>query len=194
MTETLDYYNSNADQFFASTIEADISELRNRFIQYFKQGDYILDLGCGSGRDTKAFLDKGFRVDAIDGSEELCKKASEYTGIRVKHQYFQDINEEEKYDGIWACASLLHVTYYELSDVFIRLHKALKTNGIFYMSFKLGDSDVIRDGRCFTDMNDLRFDSLNVQRLGFEEIDRWQTIDVRPDRNVEWFNVILKKV
>lgn len=194
MTETLDYYNSNADQFFASTIEADISELRNRFIQYFKQGDYILDLGCGSGRDTKAFLDKGFRVDAIDGSEELCKKASEYTGIRVKHQYFQDINEEEKYDGIWACASLLHVAYDELTDVFTRIHKALKTNGIFYMSFKLGDSDVVRDGRCFADMNDSRFDALNVQALGFEEIDRWQTIDVRPDRDVEWFNVILKKV
>ena len=85
MTETLNYYNSNADQFFASTIEADISELRNRFTQYLKQGDYILDLGCGSGRDTKAFLDQGFSVDAIDGSEELCKKASEYTGIRVKH-------------------------------------------------------------------------------------------------------------
>ena len=194
MTETLNYYNSNADQFFASTIEADISELRSRFTKYLKQSDYILDLGCGSGRDTKAFLDQGFRVDAIDGSEELCKKASEYIGIHVKHQFFQDINEEDKYDGIWACASLLHVAYYELSDVFIRLHKALKTNGIFYMSFKLGDSDVIRDGRCFTDMNDLRFDSLNVQRLGFEEIDKWQTIDVRSDRNVEWFNVILKKV
>ena len=194
MTETLNYYNSNADQFFASTIEADISELRSRFTKYLKQGDFILDLGCGSGRDTKAFIDQGFSVDAIDGSEELCKKASEYTGINVKNQFFQDINEEEKYDGVWACASLLHVAYDELTDVFTRIRKALKTNGIFYMSFKLGDSDVIRDGRCFTDMNDSRFDALNVQTLGFEEIDRWQTIDVRPDRDVEWFNVILKKV
>ena len=194
MTETLNYYNSNADQFFASTIEADISALRSRFTKYLKQSDYILDLGCGSGRDTKAFLDQGFSVDAIDGSEELCKKASEYTGIQVKHQYFQDINEEDKYDGVWACASLLHVAYDELTDVFTRIHKVLKQNGIIYMSFKLGDSDVIRDGRCFTDMNDLRFDALNVQKLGFEEIDRWQTIDVRPDRDVEWFNVILKKV
>ena len=194
MSDTLAYYNNNADQFFASTIEADISALRGRFTKYLKQGDYILDLGCGSGRDTKAFLDQGFIVDAIDGCEALCEKASEYTGIKVKHQYFQDLNEEDKYNGVWACASLLHVAYDELTDVFTRIHKALKTNGIIYMSFKLGDSDVIRDGRCFTDINDSRFDYLNIQKLGFEEIDRWQTIDVRPDRNVEWFNVMLKKV
>ncbi|MCR5529233.1 MAG: class I SAM-dependent methyltransferase [Saccharofermentans sp.] len=194
MSDTLGYYNDNADQFFASTIEADISELRIRLTRYLKQGDYILDLGCGSGRDTKVFIDQGFRVDAIDGSEELCKKASEYTGIQVKHQYFQDINEEDKYNGVWACASLLHVEYNDLLDVFSKVYTALKTNGIFYMSFKLGDSDVIREDRHFTDMNDERFDALNVQTIGFEEIDRWQTLDVRPDRNVEWFNVTLKKV
>ena len=194
MLDTLGYYNNNADQFFASTIEADISELRSRFTRYLNQDDYILDLGCGSGRDTKAFIDYGFRVDAIDGSEELCKKASEYTGIRVEHQCFQDITEEDKYDGVWACASLLHVEYDKLSDVFIKINTALKSNGVFYMSFKLGDSDVIREDRHFTDMNDERFDSLKVQEIGFEEIERWQTLDVRPDRNVEWFNVILKKV
>ncbi len=194
MSDTLSYYNDNADQFFASTIEADISELRSRFTKYLKQGDYILDLGCGSGRDTKAFLYQGFRVDAIDGSDELCKKASEFTGIQVKHQYFQDITDEDKYDGVWACASLLHVEYNELPDVFTKIHKALKTSGIFYMSFKLGDSDVIREYRHFTDMNDERFNALNVQTIGFEEIERWQTLDVRPDRNVEWFNVTLKKV
>ena len=194
MSDTLGYYNNNVDQFFASTIEADISELRGRFSKYLKQGDCILDLGCGSGRDTKAFLDQGFRVDAIDGSEELCKKASDYTGIQVKQQYFQDLNDDDKYNGVWACASLLHVEYNELSNVFTKIHKALKTSGIFYMSFKLGDSDVIREERHFTDMNDERFNALNVQTIGFEEIERWQTLDVRPDRNVEWFNVILKKV
>ena len=193
MPDTLDYYNLNADEFYASTIEADISELRNRFTQYLNPGDYILDLGCGSGRDIRAFLDQGFLVDAIDGSEELCKRASEYTGIKVKHQYFQEINEEDKYNGVWACASLLHVEYDELPDVFTKIHRALKNSGIFYMSFKLGDSDVIREDRCFTDMNNERFDALNVHAIGYEEIERWQTLDVRPDRNVEWFNVILKK-
>lgn len=194
MSSTIDYYNANANKFFSSTIEADISELRIRFTAHLEYGDYILDLGCGSGRDTKAFLDQGFRVDAIDGSEELCKKASEYTGIKVKHQYFQELNEVNKYDAVWACASLLHVEYNELLDVFAKIHTALKTNGVFYMSFKLGDSDVIREDRYFTDMNDERFDALNVQAIGYEEIERWQTLDVRPDRNVEWFNVILKKV
>ena len=194
MSSTIDYYNANANKFFTSTIEADISELRSRFTAHLEYGDHTLDLGCGSGRDTKAFLDQGFIVDAIDGSEELCKKASEYTGIQVKYQYFQDLNEEDKYNGVWACASLLHVEYNDLLDVFSKVYTALKTNGIFYMSFKFGECDVIREGRHFTDMNDSRFDALNVQKLGFEEIDRWQTIDVRPDRDIEWFNVILKKV
>ena len=106
----------------------------------------ILDLGCGSGRDTKYFLEHGYRVDAIDGSAELCALASEYTGIPVKCQLFQELDASEVYDGIWACSSLLHLSYGELDEVLYRIEKALKPQGILYMSFKHGVFEGERNG------------------------------------------------
>lgn len=99
----------------------------------------ILDFGCGSGRDTKYFIDNGYEVDAMDGSKELCKVATKYTGIKVQHMFFEDFNECNAYDGIWACASILHLKKCELPDMIKRLYKALKRNGVIYMSFKYGD-------------------------------------------------------
>ena len=78
------------------------------FLRYLPEHGSILDLGCGSGRDTLAFLQKAYQVEAIDYSESLVKKAQELTGLPVRHQSFYELDEENKYDGVWACASLLH--------------------------------------------------------------------------------------
>ncbi len=102
-TTTLDYYNKNAKKFITGTISVDFGIVQNRFLDKLHSGAEILDYGCGSGRDTKYFLEQGCKVTAIDGSQELCKLASEYTGIPVKHMLFQDLDEKEAYDGIWAC-------------------------------------------------------------------------------------------
>lgn len=104
-TTTLDYYNKNAKKFISGTISVDFGIVQNRFLDKLHPGAEILDYGCGSGRDTKYFLEQGCKVTAIDGSQELCKLASEYTGIPVKHMLFQELNEKEAYDGIWACSS-----------------------------------------------------------------------------------------
>ena len=103
-TTTLDYYNKNAKKFISGTISVDFGIVQNRFLDKLHPGAEILDYGCGSGRDTKYFLEQGYKVTAIDGSQELCKLASEYTGIPVKHMLFQELNEKEAYDGIWACS------------------------------------------------------------------------------------------
>ena len=107
--KTIEYYNSKAEEFYESTVNADMSDQYYLFEKYLGDGTHILDCGCGSGRDSKHFLENGFKVTAIDGSEELCKKASELTGLEVKHMYFQDLNFDNDFDGVWACASLLHV-------------------------------------------------------------------------------------
>ena len=193
MSNTNDYYNSNSQTFFESTIQADLSHLYERFLQYVPDQGKILDLGCGSGRDVKAFKDLGYVVDAMDASEELVKLATAHTGIQVRQQRFEDLTEQNGYDAVWACASLLHVEYDKLPDILTKINRALKKNGIFYMSFKLGDHDGQRDGRYFTDMNDDRFNKLNTDQIGFTTVDKWRTRDARPDRDVEWFNVILKK-
>lgn len=194
MEKTIDYYNENAKSFIDRTVSVDFSQIQNVFLELLPNNAHILDFGCGSGRDTKYFLDRGYQVDAMDGSMELCKTASEYTGIRVKQMLFQKLAEVEKYDGIWACASILHVKKEELSDIIRKMSLATKENGIIYISFKYGDYEGERNGRYFTDMTE---NSMKEMLADFPELEvekQWITGDVRDGRGDErWLNMILRK-
>lgn len=193
-TTTLDYYNKNAKKFITGTISVDFGIVQNRFLDKLHPGAEILDYGCGSGRDTKYFLEQGCKVTAIDGSQKLCKLASEYTGIQVKHMLFQDLDEKEAYDGIWACSSILHVPANELQDIIKKMANALRARGIIYTSFKYGTFEGERNGRYFTDMTEETFAKLiqDMDELEIEE--QWITSDVRPGRGEEkWLNLILRK-
>ena len=130
VSKTLEYYEKNADAFFEGTVSADMTYARDWFLARVPEKACLLDLGCGSGRDTKAFLELGYSVDAMDGSEELCRRAGAFTGIEVKCILFQDLEEKEKYDGIWACASLLHLPRKDLSEVFRKVRDALRQGGV----------------------------------------------------------------
>lgn len=192
--DTLKYYNSNAQKFVENTRSVDFKSSLNVFLEKLPLTTYLLDFGCGSGRDTKYFLDYGYTVNAIDGSEEMCKLASEYTGIPVKHMLFQQLDEQEKYDGIWACASILHLPLQELESVLNKMARALKPQGIIYTSFKYGTFEGVRNGRYFTDMTEETFAALleKVTALSLEE--QWISDDVRPGRGDEkWLNLILRK-
>lgn len=194
LNKTINYYDTNAKEFVEGTLNVDFKTTQDKFINKLPAKGYILDFGCGSGRDTKYFLAKDFNVDAIDGSIELCKIASEYTNIKVNHMYFNELSIVNKYDGIWACSSILHLSLDDLVDVFKRMSKALKDEGIIYTSFKYGDFSGERNGRYFTDMTEDRFAKLiaNVENLKVEE--QWITADVRPQRgNEKWLNLILRK-
>ena len=194
LNKTINYYDTNAKEFVEGTLNVNFKATQNKFINKLPAKGYILDFGCGSGRDTKYFLAKDFNVDAIDGSIELCKIASEYTNIKVRHMYFNELSIVNKYDGIWACSSILHLSLDDLVDVFKRMSKALKDEGIIYTSFKYGDFSGERNGRYFTDMTEDSFAKLiaNVDNLKVEE--QWITADVRPQRgNEKWLNLILRK-
>ena len=157
-------------------------------------GSRILDFGCGSDHDTKYFLEKGYRVEATDGSSELCKLASAFTGIEVKEMLFQDLDASGKYEGIWACSSILHLSKKELLPVIRKMCDALKDNGVIYTSFKYGDFEGERNGRYFTDFTEDVFRKFikTIPQLTIEE--EWITSDVRPGRGEEkWLNLILKK-
>lgn len=194
MNNTIDYYNKNAAAFVQGTVDVSFSELQDRFLHKLEDNAYILDFGCGSGRDTKAFLTKGYRVDAADGSEEICKIASEYTGINVRQMLFSRLDEQNKYDGVWACSSILHLSKSELKPVLIKIAEALKTGGVFYTCFKYGDFEGERGGRFFSDFTEETFLKYieDVQGLTIEET--WITADARPGREEEkWLNLILRK-
>lgn len=194
MNNTIKYYNKNADKFVQETLSVNFVLIQERFLAKLPVGAYILDFGCGSGRDTKYFLDKGYQVEAVDGSVELCKIASEYTGIHVKQMLFEELDESEKYDGIWACSSILHLDKSVLKDVLKKMLVALKVNGIVYTSFKYGNFEGERNGRYFTDFTEESFRKY-MQEVSELQIDEyWITGDVRPGRDEEkWLNLILRK-
>ncbi len=191
---TLDYYNEKTEEFIDATVNVDFSETQDKFLSLLPQGAHILDFGCGSGRDTKYFLDKGFLVTATDGSVELCKFASELSGIEVKQMFFEELSEIETFDGIWACSSILHLPYAELKDVMQKMIRAVKSGGIIYTSFKYGTFEGERNGRYFTDMDEVKFNEFlqNFSDVKLEAL--WVKGDVRPDRSAEkWLNLILRK-
>ncbi|MDO4491865.1 MAG: class I SAM-dependent methyltransferase [Lachnospiraceae bacterium] len=218
MDYTLDFYNEHAQSFIENTKAADMHQVQEHFLQLLSEGSSIdnddnespeaskpvgdsgqdgasiLDFGCGSGRDTRYFLEKGYQVTATDGSSELCRLASEYTGIQVKKMLFQELDDKDCYDGIWACSSILHLPKTELLPVFHKIRVALKTNGILYTSFKYGDFEGERNGRYFTDFTEESLLEIlrPISELTMEEC--WITEDVRPGRGDEkWLNVILRK-
>ncbi len=190
---TIDYYQQNADEFFNGTINVDMTAIYQHFTKDLPSGSLILDAGCGSGRDSKAFLDMGYQVEAFDASSEMVKRASVYTGLDVKCSVFDDVNVVNKYDAIWCCASLLHVPEDELPNTLTKLASALKANGIWYLSFKYGDSQREKGGRLFTDINDERLFRM-IQSLPMISIQSsWITEDQRPERKEKWLNAILIK-
>ena len=191
--KTIDYYNKHAEEFTASTFEVDMESLYQPFLVFLPESAKILDVGCGTGRDTLAFKNKGYHVDAIDYSEELVKKAAELTGIQVKYQSFYDLSEVAVYDGIWACASLLHCERNRLAEVLQKTLRALKPHGVIYMSFKYGDSDREKDGREFTDLNEQQAQELLAQFDQVSLVQQWITVDKRPNREEEWLNLLWKK-
>ena len=194
MNSTINYYNQNAENFIANTQNADMHPTQERFLRLLDANTSILDFGCGSGRDTKYFLEKGYQVTATDGSAELCRLASEFTGIKVKEMLFQELDAINQYDGIWACSSILHLSKKELLPVIWKMCEALKDNGIIYTSFKYGDFEGERNGRYFTDFTEKTFREFieKIPKLTIEE--HWITSDVRPGRGEEkWLNLLLRK-
>ena len=191
--KTIEFYDSNAADFAARTENADMSECRERFLSYLAPGGRILDAGCGSGRDMIAFRDAGFDVSGIDASAEICRIASEKTGISVRQVRFEELQGEAEYDGIWASASLLHVAREDLPDVLGRLHRLLKAGGFLYASFKYGTEDRVKDGRYFCDFTEESCRRL-LEQADFAVREIFVSGDVREGRGDEmWVNAIASR-
>jgi SAM-dependent methyltransferase len=192
--DTSGYYDQNAQKYVQDTLALDLSNLYEPFLELIPSKGRILDAGCGSGRDTLYFREKGFTVLPFDSSTEIVRIASEIIGDTVLMMSFQELEFKDEFDGIWACSSLLHVPKAEMDDVMERISRALKTGGILYTSFKYGSGEIISGLRMFNNYTEESF-SLLIKKhpsLRIEKI--WKTEDVRPDRNGEfWLNALLEK-
>ncbi len=192
MTSTSDFYLRNAQQFYDSTVSVDANELYECFLPLIPAGGRILDAGCGSGRDARAFLNNGYKVTAFDACVPLVDLASRLLNQPVMACRFNEFQSESQFDGIWACASLLHVPYSELVETISHLTGFLRPSGYFYFSFKYGEGEGEIGGRHFTYLNEVNVQSLS-DSAGMFVHQSWVTQDLRPDRADEkWLNVILK--
>ena len=177
-----------------ATFALSFTEIRDRFVKLLPDKGKIMDLGCGSGRDTLYFSRKGLIVTPVDASRILCDITTKHTGIKAKRMMFEDLNEVKKYDGIWAYASVEHLPYEQLVDVLKKVHRALKEQGILYISFKYGLFEGVRNGRHCMDMNENKFERLIHRIHGLEVIEMSVTSDIRQGKQQPWMNVFLRRV
>lgn len=192
LNETLDYYNKNAKEYIELTREVSSNGREKFLLKHLKPNAYILDLGCGSGKDSKSFIEQGYRVYALDGSEEMAKLASEYIGQEVVCQNIEEINFKEEFDAIYASASMLHIPRKKQRDILLRLMNALKKNGYLYVNYKYGEFEGMRDGRYYTDYTLELFQELIGNIDGLTIVENEISID-ELGRSNSWINIVLKK-
>ena len=188
---TLSWYRDNAIQYAEETRNSLVLDALWEFLSRMKEGGTILDYGSGSGRDSAYFLDKGFSVDSLDGSAEMKAQAESLFGIKVKLASFLSLEEKEKYDGICAQASILHLEEHDLRVALTLIERALKRDGVFYSSFRKGEGDGYENGRWYTNMTERRFLSFLPASLYVEKI--WESQDVRPGVSRTWLSIICRK-
>lgn len=192
--DSIEYYNKNSAEYFDHTIDIDMQELWDSFTEYLPEGGSILDLGCGSGRDSSYFISKGFDVTAMDASEEMCDLASIHIGQDVLNLSFTEMDFDQVFDGVWANASLLHVPSNEIEDIFIKVINSLKVNGILYMSFRYGDFEGERDYRYFKDYRTRDLKELIAAHKNQELIEIKKTEDFRNDKDYQWIYALVRRI
>jgi mutator protein MutT len=204
---TAEFYSNNASTYYDDTLANDVNHVCERFLSALHMPSkrsllssnadkqHILDLGCGAGRDSKVFIDAGFTVTALEASKELAVLAEEHIGQPVLNMRYQQLQVKNTYDGIWACASLLHCPKSQIEYVMQNCIDALKEGGVFYFSFKHGEGERLDDwGRFF---NDYTVESLKDLIAKFDELDvieLWQETELLRGKDQTWINGLVRKV
>ena len=187
------YYESNAERYAAETFSADMSEQYQRFLPLLKKGAKILDVGSGSGRDACYFKKQGYQVTALEPSKNLCREIRKVFPGEIVCSEVQSYQPMERYDGIWACASLIHLKEEEVLHFFEKIDLYLEDSGIIYVSGKNGISTgEVEDGRFFLEFTEQLVEKILTvnKQLKLEQL--WYTEDVNGRRGFRWMNVILR--
>jgi SAM-dependent methyltransferase len=187
------YYDEHGAEYFAESLQAELGEVRRRFTALLAPGAEVCDGGCGSGRDARIFLDQGYRVTAFDASAALVALARVHTGLPVLHLAFQDLDFERAFDGLWTCASLLHVPRAGERDVIDRCARALRPGGIWYLCYRVGRGECLDGPRFFRYHTEETLRALLRQQGDLEVLEVWETPDRRPGHPEVWLNVLARR-
>jgi 2-polyprenyl-3-methyl-5-hydroxy-6-metoxy-1,4-benzoquinol methylase len=191
---SVDYYNNNSESFIKDTRNIDMKKNYEVFLANIPDQGLILDAGCGSGRDSLIFQKLGYRVDAFDGSSSMVSEAKKLTGLNIKLSTFEDFEFNRSYNGIWACASLLHVRRVNLPSILTRLSEGLISGGVLYSSFKYGNNERLNGERYFNDINEHVLKAYVDTVPDISVMQTWVTGNRRTNDNDEkWLNSLLLK-
>lgn len=192
--DPIDYYNKYAAKVFEDTVDLDTEEIIREFLNLLEEGDTILDMGCGSGRDSLTFYELGYDVTPLDGAEEMCRLAEVHTGLDVLQMTYEEMNFDGAFDGIWAYNALIHIPKAELPQIFAKVAKALEEDGIFFLSMRQGDSEGFRGERYFNAFSERELCALLEEDRLFQVEKVWVSGDIRKNHpDTRWINVLARK-
>jgi SAM-dependent methyltransferase len=191
--ETISWYDRNPKKYFRQTAYLDLREIYKEFRKHIPFAGTILDAGCGVGRDTRYFINKGYRVISFDASIEMVNLCRQYSFAYCLHKSFENINYIEEFDGIWASASLHHLSPLKFKDALLRLADATKPGGIIHFSLKTGNGHTIDQGKTTYYHQDKDIDPIMIEKLMFTLIKKWKTEGKKKSDISNWENYIFKK-
>ena len=140
LEETIAYYDANAEFYARRWLGARVMlEDLELFVQNLP-GSWVLDAGCGPGRDVRYFVEQGLDADGIDLSERLLEIARrEVPGASLMYMDMRQLHFPNGfYDGVWSCASLLHLDRGDVPKALREFWRVLVPGGILYASVKEG--------------------------------------------------------
>lgn len=192
--KTIDFYDRNAERYAWQTAQADLSELYLRFLPFVRPGGRILDVGCGGGRDLREFKSRGYRCVGIEPAPRLAQFAREYSECEVSVGNAEDMEFFQEFDGVWACASLLHLDLVKFKVAVENIAAALTVDGALFLSMQEGVGHTVdADGRFYARYTAAELKTI-IESCGFTVIEQWSTQDTLPGReSMAWLNLLAKK-
>ncbi len=137
---TLEYYQTNAPRYTLSFGQAPSRHL-DSFLDRLEPKARVLELGCGGGRDSARIIERGFDLDATDGTAAMVKKANERFDVGARVMRFDELDSVAAYDAVWAHACLLHVARADIPNVLAAIYRALTPGGWHFANYKLGSGE-----------------------------------------------------
>lgn len=193
---TLDDYQRNAEGFREGTRDHDVSQNIEALLRHLGPGGPfdILDFGCGPGRDLQTFRRLGHRPVGLDGTARFVEMARTDAGCEVWQQNFLALElPAERFDGVFANASLFHVPLQELPRVLGELHATLRPGGVLFSSNPRGQNEEGWNGQRYGAWHDYARWRELLEAAGFQALEHYYRPAGVPREQQPWLASVWRK-